>query len=356
MGGGGVRQVGLWLLTTTAVLLTATAPYVADITIRSVWRDVVDITSVTLGSWGRALYSTLRPAPQPETVYDMILDVTSLFKLSKDTPDGDTGWNVYMNNNTSWKELQGEFDGRYAALYGLYNSGKTFILNMLLNFGLPAGNTLHTKGVSVKTATDKYKKSVVFLDTAGSQEPVPWNGDKIDRHATDVFLKQVLMNMAHVMLVVVNQLTQADQETIIAMRQDLPADVELFVLHNFKDANALDEVQLRVQSDVVKAWNAKRHEIPLKHGDEVLYKSFVGSTNLPMKHFIFAKKGSAAGNYWNDRTCTLLMNQLVADIKLQSKLKIVENFMEVSQRLLPYFFESDIVIPVCPCACIHFEV
>lgn len=55
---------------------------------------------------------------------------------------------------------------------GLFNKGKSFILNKLGKFNLPTAKSIHTRGLSFLLPDIDKNNQYVFLDTAGTNSPV----------------------------------------------------------------------------------------------------------------------------------------------------------------------------------------
>jgi len=60
------------------------------------------------------------------------------------------------------------------SVLGLFDRGKTYLLNKLANSNLPSGRRVRTKGISVKRSNESNHigRKVLFLDTAGTKEPL----------------------------------------------------------------------------------------------------------------------------------------------------------------------------------------
>lgn len=64
------------------------------------------------------------------------------------------------------------WEGATVAVVGLYDKGKTFVLNNLTNSNLPSGKKVTTKGISFKNVNMDSGTNLILLDTAGSYSPV----------------------------------------------------------------------------------------------------------------------------------------------------------------------------------------
>ena len=58
---------------------------------------------------------------------------------------------------------------------GLFNNGKTFLLNQLAKIYLPSDTSVHTRGLSFILPDPEVGSDFVLLDTAGTNSPM--NGE-----------------------------------------------------------------------------------------------------------------------------------------------------------------------------------
>ena len=115
--------------------------------------------------------------------YAAVIDINSLKQILHD------GWYVYLNPNiyNTTKKFESSMTKNYRtfSLTGEFSAGKTFVINELASSGLLSGDVVHTTGISLYIKDD-----IVFLDTAGSGNPVK-NIDEfiLDRRLTDFFIE-----------------------------------------------------------------------------------------------------------------------------------------------------------------------
>jgi len=64
------------------------------------------------------------------------------------------------------------WEGATVAVTGLYDKGKTFVLNNLTLSNLPSGKKVKTKGISFKHVNVDNGTKIIIVDTAGSYSPV----------------------------------------------------------------------------------------------------------------------------------------------------------------------------------------
>ena len=61
-----------------------------------------------------------------------------------------------------------DWNGSIVAVVGLYDKGKTFVLNNLTGSNLPSGKKVNTKGLSFKSVDVDSGTNMILLDTAGN--------------------------------------------------------------------------------------------------------------------------------------------------------------------------------------------
>jgi hypothetical protein len=99
------------------------------------------------------------------------------------------------------------------AVLGLFNRGKTHVLNQLAGIKLPSSKKPHTKGLSFM---DPSHLQWILLDTAGTNAPlgrVQNDEEKalVQKRATEMFTQELAFAFADIIVVVVNELTWPDQ-------------------------------------------------------------------------------------------------------------------------------------------------
>ena len=103
----------------------------------------------------------------PLNFYDIIVDINSIKGILN-------GWDILMNDRG--KELldkSNENDIKIGVI-GNGNKGKSFILSKISDIDLPIGDSIKTKGLSIKfPVLDIYKnRNIILLDSAGQETPV----------------------------------------------------------------------------------------------------------------------------------------------------------------------------------------
>ena len=97
---------------------------------------------------------------------------------------------------------------------GLYNTGKTFVLNKLTGLALPSSKRVATRGLSLRRATlERTSTDVTLIDSEGSLAPAPINKLR-ERQATEHFLEEMTAKLGDYLLYMVDDFTSFDQRAI----------------------------------------------------------------------------------------------------------------------------------------------
>ena len=215
-----------------------------------------------------------------QTLYDAIFRCGSLNKLFKEE------WN-YNLSNIFVERIQREIDERKfcsICMIGDTNKGKTFLVNLLCNSKLESGAEYKTEGISCKftdlpiNSTEdgnenieerlKEKKFLIF-DSAGRSEPLLIDPDeraklnseelknRVDTDNKDLrlseeFLKNFLISHSDIIIVVVNQLTLAEQIFLYELKNDNEDKFEeLFIIHNLFNFDKRSQMEDYINNTIV---------------------------------------------------------------------------------------------------------
>ena len=119
--------------------------------------------------------------------------------------------------------LSGDFEYTIVSVMGLYDKGKTFILNQITDCELPSGKKVNTKGLSFKMVEMETGTQLVLLDTAGSYSPVRIQNEMsvIERENTEFFLTDLVFELSDYFLCIVNDFTSLDQRYLDKLSRSL---------------------------------------------------------------------------------------------------------------------------------------
>ena len=137
-------------------------------------------------------------------------------------------------------------------IIGLGNVGKSFLLSLFMKEELPIGDSMHTKGISVKK-NDK----LIILDSEGAEAPLNkynvskdlYEGDlhkkdinendnviqimAKDKKAFELFIQDFIIEKSNILFIVVGQMTLSQQKLINRVVNETNNNT-IFVIHNLK--------------------------------------------------------------------------------------------------------------------------
>ncbi len=131
------------------------------------------------------------------------------------------------------------------AVVGLYDKGKTFVLNNLTQSNLPSGKKINTKGISFKYVNMDNGTNLILVDTAGSYSPVKIESEIsiIEKETTEMFIMDLVFELADYFFCVVNDFTSLDQRYLDKLSRNLQNSPnktfrEIIVIHNLKEVES----------------------------------------------------------------------------------------------------------------------
>lgn len=261
--------------------------------------------------------------------------------------------------NFEEKKKNNCWEGAIVAVVGLYDKGKTFVLNNLSTSNLPSGKKVNTKGLSFKYVNIENGTKLILLDTAGSYSPVRVvnNLSIIEKEATEMFILDLVFDISDYFIFVVNDFTSLDQRYLDKLTRSLHNSPnksfrEVIVIHNFKEVeseeilNYIWEIQVKqiyekgsVQKTVVAALNpltSKLEEKPV-----IWFKSDY------TRHVCLVNQDSILGLNINPWTFSLLKYWLKAVfIPINRKFSVVESVINSASHKLSSYFKADIDIVI----------
>lgn len=241
------------------------------------------------------------------------------------------------------------------AVVGLYDKGKTFVLNNLSSSNLPSGKKVNTKGLSFKYVDIDEGTKLILLDTAGSYSPVKVidNQSIIEREATEHFILELVFDVADYFLFVVNDFTSLDQRYLDKLSRSLQTSAsksfrEVIVIHNFKEVESQEildhiwETQIKdiypegsVQKSMVAAMNPITGRL-----EEKMVTWFKSPFT---RHICLVNQDSILGIKLNPWTFSLLQYWLKSVlVPLNREFSVVDNVINFSNKKLSQYFKIDI--------------
>ena len=273
------------------------------------------------------------------TKYDAIYSCESLKALF------DKGWN-YTLFDSFIKRLQMNEDDRCfcpLCMIGETNKGKTFILNLLTNNKLESGIQYRTEGISCKFTSfnedneeeEEIDKKFLLFDTAGRSEPLlidPEIKKKFteedfkrtvetnnrDLKLSEDFMKNLLIKNSKIIIVVVNQLSLAEQLFLFELKNEENYK-QLFVIHNIFNFKQREEMENYIENTII---NSIYFDLSKHYFDN--YDEKQNDTDRP---FYFTEELEK-----NGRQQAIITHLILGDI--ESKVPWIKNFNEQTLSFL----------------------
>jgi hypothetical protein len=182
---------------------------------------------------------------------------------------------------------------------GLYDKGKTFVLNNLTLSNLPSGKKVNTKGISFKHVNVDAGTHLILVDTAGSYSPVKIDSEMsiFEKEATENFISDLVFEISDYFICVVNDFTSLDQRYLDRLSRSLqnaPNKTfrEIIVIHNLKEVESPGS--LTIHSKLIAARNLRACVEHSGHSDlSVRIDSAHEGGSLEPAHWLFAGKACA---------------------------------------------------------------
>jgi len=153
------------------------------------------------------------------------------------------------------------------------------------------------------------------------------------------FLQEVVLEIADLVIVVVNQLTLEDQRYVAKVAKKLKLfkqEKQMIVIHNFKDTNSEQDLKELEEKDIHAACGAVRQ------GSNPWWKT----ERFNALHVSMASSNAPIGKKLNGETLEWVSNTLDHRIPMLSdsilKQSFMNKFVEVTRKWLPIFFTTDL--------------
>ena len=242
----------------------------------------------------------------PLEFYDIIVGINSLKNVKI------KGWEVIMSEKG--KQFVNSEEKEKILVVGVLgnrNKGKSFILQSLSGEDLQTGTSINTIGLSLKLTKEKY----ILLDSAGSESPLLGNDGDIkeisrDKLFTENFIQTYIMNYSNVLLLVVGNMTFSEQKLINRISLDLERlkkkrNRSLLIIHNLQTLETIEQVENYVKEYLL---NSATFHLEKDHSvfDGLNCEYYYDSKNKEIRHLIYAKEFSEAGNFYNPKAIKLI--------------------------------------------------
>jgi HSP20 family molecular chaperone IbpA len=319
-----------------------------------------------------------REQPKEESfsdAYDWVVDIQLLSDVSKQ------GWRVAFSGDflqtldvTSREQLLSGRDwmnddgvatadglgrpqaigwrGAVVAVLGLYDKGKTFVLNNLTESKLPSGKKVATKGLSFKHVEVEGGTRFVLLDSEGSYSPVKVLNELsvVEKEATELFLQELIFEMSDYFLCVVNDFTSLDQRYLDKLTRNLQSSKkdfrEVIVVHNCKEVIDEDTLRHVWETQVTAIYGAGTPQSTLVAAVDpntgTLVEKAVGWFKTPFsRHVLLANADSDLGEQLNPWGFSLLRYWLKSVfVPVSRDFSVVDAVVHFSNQKLTTHFKA----------------
>lgn len=272
------------------------------------------------------------------------------------------------------------------SVLGLFNRGKTFVLNGLGDVELDSSFKVHTEGISISVPENG---QIAIFDSAGTNVPLtrdfldyeiihhgafkpttedPENVEDfsqleeaekrreieeanyhselthfaiVRKKNTEVYIQKCLFQLSNVILVVVNEMTWADQQYISSIVANIKKSeskygkIKLFVVHNYKSAVSMDDFEKLRKLYVTDVYHGSLKETP--QGACV----FVESKNR-VEHVFLCQNNSEAGNKVNRKSLDyILINIVSGNFATAIRENFLSEFMRVNESRISEIIRNE---------------
>ena len=140
-----------------------------------------------------------------------------------------------------------------------------------------------------------------------------------DKAQTERFIEQLIISLSDMIILVIGKLTRTEQRLItriknMAKNNEKNKISSIIIVHNLAQYHKILEVKNHIDKYLKQSATFKLIEqnvIGLKNFDDRNYfvENSDESEEMQVFHYIMAKEGTEAGNYYNDLTMALIKNQ-----------------------------------------------
>ena len=241
-------------------------------------------------------------------------------------------------------------DVRVISVVGLFNKGKTFLLNKLFDLHLPSGRTQVTQGLSFVYLKER---KMLVIDSPGVQSTVSYKSDGADRvvdaQSTETFIFELISQISDHVIFVVNDFTSFEQLKVQTfekkeLSRNVRAPRELIVVHNLCDAHEVEDAEKLFRKQITSRYDGVE-----SHLGSLVYTA---RRNPPVHHFAICHDESRAGAEFNQRNFKLLLEHLEHVKKLPERVELAKDVKEKLDDFIPRFFLKspvDAGVEYCPC-------
>ena len=295
-----------------------------------------------------------------ENFYDIIIKCNSILALKN-------GWEISMTDEGKKKYFEYK-DSKFTKIgvIGSENRGKSTILSDFSKIELPTGASITTEGLSIKYPDlGEFKnRKIILLDSAGLETPIlkteninpneesqqdnneekkpikMENGGEEIKHGNkkenvhaifenksrdiiqlELFLQNFIIKYSDILILILGKLTINEQKLLLKVN----SHIKNIYLENILKKSSTFSLE-------------ENNEINLENEEESGWKPLFEPKSEPkIYHLIYAKKGSEAGDFYNQKTINFIYKIVSSgtDIESFDPIECVKSyFSEISETIL----------------------
>lgn len=179
-----------------------------------------------------------------------------------------------------------------------------------------------------------------------------------DRRIIDSLKEKFIIEHADMIFIVVGKLSASESEVIqrsvnyynelmyshSAKGNKHLRNKRLYIIHNFKMLQTVEDVERQIQRDIVSCFGLKKAPMfnySVAKSNEMSRNNYIYSDSQGICHLVLAAKGTPAGDYYNIPAFEFLKKNLaVADLK--SRIDFTKAFLEFCQKKLSRILQQEL--------------
>ncbi|KRX05357.1 P-loop containing nucleoside triphosphate hydrolase [Pseudocohnilembus persalinus] len=264
---------------------------------------------------------------------------------------------VNNNNEQQQQQEKNNWSGATVAVVGLYDKGKTFVLNNLTQSSLPSGKKCTTKGVSFKNVNVDNGTNLILVDTAGSYSPVQIKNDLsiVEKEATETFLQDLVFEISDYFICVVNDFTSLDQRYLDRISRNLQNSTsktfrEIIVIHNLKEVESQEILEHAWENQVTQIYkNGMKQQTKVAaydaQSEQVIEKSVAWFKTQYTRHICIINDDCPYGRQVNPWVFGLLKYWLKSVfVPVNRNFNVIESILTFSALKLSSYFKTSLTL------------
>ena len=252
-----------------------------------------------------------------------------------------------MKNAESKLDIMKSESVRIIAIVGLFEKGKTWLINKLFGVNLPSGTLHETDGLSFLWIPER---RMLLIDSAGVQCPVSYCAPSgagseesvddalFDAKSSESFLFEMISRVASHMVFVVTSFTSMEQQYVEMLRRKYVArgvHKELIVVHNMLNVSNPDVAQQVFEKQVTTCYVGDMSTL-----GRLIFTAKKGK-GPPVHHIGLCYEWSRAGDEFNEKNRQYLLQSL-EHRELETEVVLQDQLREHLSELLKMFVSTEL--------------